>query len=412
MHLITLVGAVLSVAGLCQAQDPAPLDQCSRDNRCLNSLFDEPLKAEYICKKLLNRPRIVRTTKYLPQLTTRTYTVTRYTVTTESIDAEVTKYLNPIVNKRHEEIQSPVAAQSIAAGTGAYAANDAASEGAGAEDAAGKEGEFTEVTSTDFGEDFGAVAQQTGAEFAEQGADFAQQTGIDAGAADFQAEGIQATGAADALAAQQTGGVSAQAAAFDPEPEPIPEDAIFAGRDPSFRACESIDDLKDACTCFLDFKKVPKIVVVTVSRTTYIVRKEFEQVTATRTETKTVASPLILRNSANCFRRYKPEQPISGQGTTFTSVPDVASAWACCQLCAGTDNCVAAAYGPGTYFDLYQNGSPFGGAPASSTTCTYIVQTDQLLGAPTVQNCPLGSRNLNFGAVNNYGNVFAGPCGY
>ena len=61
--------------------------------------------------------------------------------------------------------------------------------------------------------------------------------------------------------------VSAQAVADDPESALIPDEAIFAGRDPSFRSCTTIDDLKQACGCFLDFKRVPKIVVKTVTRT-------------------------------------------------------------------------------------------------------------------------------------------------
>ena len=57
-----------------------------------------------------------------------------------------------------------------------------------------------------------------------------------------------------------TDSVSAQAIG-DPEPANIPDFPVFAGQDPSFRYCNTIDDLKKACECFLDYIHIPKIVV-------------------------------------------------------------------------------------------------------------------------------------------------------
>lgn len=70
--------------------------------------------------------------------------------------------------------------------------------------------------------------------------------------------------------------VTAKAIALDTEPATIPDEAIFAGRDPSFRACRTIDELKQACGCFLDFKRVPKIVIKTVTKTSKWLSDSFE----------------------------------------------------------------------------------------------------------------------------------------
>jgi len=84
MRLITFIAATLGAIGHCEGAavpdgDSAPVlatrypSDCKLTNACLRSLFDEPLKAEYICKKLLHRPQIVKTTKYIPVLVCETY---------------------------------------------------------------------------------------------------------------------------------------------------------------------------------------------------------------------------------------------------------------------------------------------------------------------------------------------------
>ena len=79
MRLTTFLGAALGAVSLCEGAAVPDADSvqamaarddriyCRRDNQCLNSLFNDKPKAEYICKKLLRRPTVVYTTIYYPQ---------------------------------------------------------------------------------------------------------------------------------------------------------------------------------------------------------------------------------------------------------------------------------------------------------------------------------------------------------
>lgn len=226
MRLITLIGSALGVVRLCEgvavaergsAPDLAARagwdNNCRRDDKCLNALFNYPTKAEYICKKLLHRPQTIYTTKYIPSTvsnilsdpsamyslihrlphTTRlhitpqswrrsyisTFTVFERLMTFCRIYKPVMSYLHPIVNKRNEPAP--------------------------------------ETSGSDIPEPTGTVSAQ-----------------------------------------------AVPAIVGDPEPAAIPDEALFAGRDPYFSYCTTIDQLKKACECFLDYKHVPKYVVKTV----------------------------------------------------------------------------------------------------------------------------------------------------
>jgi hypothetical protein len=164
----------------------------------------------------------------------------------------------------------------------------------------------------------------------------------------------------------------------------------------------------------------PTTIITTTSTTTVKCPKDTITVTVTKKDGKVVATTTMTVYPG-------PDISYSTEQTLTTTVPAACAGPAyypsdngigdtivlldypyfpqtaveCCVLCydPAFPNCVASAYIEG------------------SGTCELLIKVDQLAGAPTSPQCPLGIENYHFAdndgdGGTGMGSVYAGPCGY